>query len=136
MAPPKAVSRSLRKTALRLSSLSREAVAEAAEYAVDQAAERGGRFFASRYPLYAEVVEKKDNKKRTTVLVYPKPAGGWAIKSYGRRESIGPLVIPSVGVRPRARAAGGDDRWANIQRDVFDRYPETMGKFVAEALEG
>lgn len=134
MATPKAVSKSLRKTATRLASIKREAVAEAAQDTVERASSTGRSFFGGRYPLLAEVVEKRENKKRTTVLVYPKPAGAWSILSYGRGESRGPLVIPRVGVRPRARATGGTGGWDRIKEHAEDNYPEVMEAAVDEVI--
>lgn len=136
MAPPKAVARSLRKSATRLAAVRRESVVDAAQYAIEQASNRGGTFFGGRYPLTAEVVEKKDSSKRSTVLVYPKPAGGWSIKSYGRRESVGRpvLVIRGVGVRPRARAARGDGLWDRIKADTEANFVDVVESSVDEAI--
>ena len=136
MAPPKAVARSLRKSATRLAAVRRESVVAGATYAIEQASNRGGSMFGGRYPLFAEVVEKKDSKKRSTVLVYPKPAGGWVIKSFGRARSEGRplLAIRGVGPRPSARATSGDGEWPRVQDDVFEEFEDIADKGVEEVI--
>lgn len=136
MPPPKAVARSLRRSATRLAAVRRESVVAAAEFAIDQATAKGGSFYGGRARLYAEVVEKKDTAKRSSVLVYPKPAGAWSIKSYGRRESVGrPIVIiRGVGPRPRAKATVGDGRWPAVQDSVESEFVDVVDRSVDEAL--
>lgn len=137
MASSRAVARSLRKSADRLSKVRRPLVAEAATSAIELAANRGGTLYGGRARLYAEVVAKKDTAKRSMVLVYPKPAGAWSIKSFGRSQSEGSpvLAIEGVGFRPRARPTKGDQRWPRIQDQVEEMFGDMADEAVADAIQ-
>jgi hypothetical protein len=140
VAVPKAVARSLKKSATRLSTVQDATVREAGTRAIEQAPQYGRRFFQGRYPLYAEVVQKRSSKKRSEVLVWPRPTGGWIIASNGR----GPVrpvrkTVLRAGVKffPFARATSkGDKRLQRWHAAVTEGYGDVGQERLREALDG
>ena len=140
MAVPKAVAKSLKKSANRLASVQDATVREAGTRAIEQAPQYGRRFFQGRYPLIAEVVEKRSSKKRSEVLVWPKPAGGWVIASNGR-SAVRPVrkTVLRAGDRyfPFARATSkGDKRLQRWHAAVTEGYGDVGQERLREALDG
>ena len=127
-------------------------MADGARLTLDEASRLGGRF-AGR-PLYAEVVQKRTSRGRSTVLLWAKPAGAWSIKTYGRRGGyvVRPRGRARLGRRGRVAlripgapsgfaasaspsATRGDGRWDDVVRNVTDELPAGVAELVDEALD-
>lgn len=152
MAAPRSVAASLRKSARRLEAVPDTAVADAARLTIDEAVALGGRF--GRGHLFAEAVERRRRKGRSSVLMWAKPAGAWSIKSYGRRG--GYLVAPrsrrlgrrgrsvlrvpgsptGFAAHTRPGASSGDRRWDRVVEVVSAEFDDLVGEQVGAAIDG
>ena len=150
MATPRYVARELSKTARTIARIGNDTVTEAAAQGVELAIDAGGRF--GRRPLTGDVVDVSNRKGVSRATLIGRSAGGWAIKSHGRRG--GYPIRPRAGRGTRrvldlryagttrtaaASATGsatyGDNRWNNRVADPMrDRYADIARAELSEAL--
>jgi hypothetical protein len=132
MASPKQVGQSLRQVARALDKIADDAVREVAEVAHTEALRRGGTFGAKR------IGAKVSSRRGGFAIVRGAPAGAWAIKSYGRVESVArgrTLGRPGGSFHAkRARAARGDKRWDAVVNAAVDAAPRVATEAVRKAL--
>lgn len=150
MAVPRDVARSLRRSATKLAQVPNAVVVDLAETTIDEAGRAGGRFFGGRARLIAEVVERRTARGTSTVTVWGKPAGAWAIKSHGRRggyriaprrrrlgrRGAGVIRVGTLGYAAHVTAgpARGDRRWERVVDRVADRAGDDLVDAVRQAV--
>ena len=131
MSSPRQVGASLRQTARALERIPNVALRDVAENTADEASKLGGRFGRSR--LGTKI---KPGKNET--VIRGKSAGGWAIKSYGRGESVAKgRALGTAGGSfhaKRARPARGDKRWDRVHAFAEDECPRVVADAVQKAL--
>jgi hypothetical protein len=119
-----------------------EACADMVAWFLPEATRRGGRIrFAGgkAYKMGARVKSRKSGR----VWMEGTPAGGWAIKSYGRRGgfdvkarhgravTVGPNVYARVRV---GRSTSGDNRWTELVNDAERKFPDVFLARVKRAV--
>ena len=127
MAVPRTVARDLRRTASKLARVRDDAVRESATSVIESATSIGGRMRGRTLTAYVKSTTNRGDA--STVVVAGKPAGWWAIKSYGRRGGYDsrprgdkPLDLRTAGTGETsaawsvhvATATHGDGRWDRV----------------------
>ncbi len=133
MSSPQQVAASLRKTARQLERIPHDALRDCADEVAQTANRVGGSFGAKRKRLTVNIKPGKD-----VVVIRGTPAGAWAIKSYGRSQSVArgrALGTPGGSFHAkRARATGGDKRWTRVVHAAEDNSPRIIADAVSKAL--
>lgn len=133
MSSPRQVGASLKQVARALEKVPDIATRDAAENVVDEAKRLGGTFMNRRYKLGATIKADKGS-----AVIRGKSAGFWAIKSYGRRESVarGRALGTAGGSfhAKRSKAARGDKRWDKVREFAEDESPRVYVDAVRKAL--
>jgi hypothetical protein len=104
------------------------------------AEKHGGSFFKGRYHLFSEVAEVYSKGATSNMIIVGKPAGFWAIKSFGRRGGykVAPrrrkalTLFSSGGVQFATTAfpgpARGKDNWAKTLAEASTELPDIVLK--------
>ena len=133
MSSPQQVAASLRKTARQLERIPDDGLRDCAEAVADVANRLGGTFGAKRKRLTVNIKPGKD-----VVVIRGTPAGAWAIRSFGRSESVarGRALGTKGGSfhAKRARATGGDRRWTRVVQSAEDESPRILAEAVQKAM--
>jgi hypothetical protein len=133
MSTPQQVAANLRKTARQLERIPDDALRDCADEVAQVANRLGGTFGAKRKRLGVNIKADKNS-----VIIRGHTAGAWAIKSYGRIESVakGRALGTAKGDfhAKRSRRAGGDRRWDRVRQHAEDQSPLIIAEAVSKAL--
>ena len=134
MSSPQQVAASLRKTARQLERIPDTGLRDCAEAVADVANRLGGTFGAKRKRLTVNIKPGKD-----VVVIRGTPAGAWAIRSFGRSESVarGRALGTKGGSfhAKRSPATGGDGRWDRVRHAAEDESPRIIAESVSKAMK-
>ena len=134
MSTPQQVAANLRKTARQLERIPDDGLRDCAKEVADVANRIGGTFGAKRKRLTVNIKPAKN-----LVVIRGTPAGAWAIRSFGRSESV--ARGRALGTKggdfhaKRSRAAGGDRRWTRVVQSAEDNSPRIIAEAVSKAVK-
>lgn len=134
MSTPQQVAANLRKTARQLERIPDDALRDCAKEVADVANRIGGTFGAKRKRLTVNIKPEKDS-----VIIRGSTAGGWAIKSYGRAESVarGRSLGTAKGdfhAKKAKAVTSGDRRWDRVVQAAEDESPRIIVEAVSKAM--
>ena len=134
MSTPQQVAANLRKTARQLERIPDDALRDCADEVAQVANRLGGTFGAKRKRLTVNI-----KAEMNSVIIRGHTAGAWAIKSYGRVESV--ARGRALGTKggdfhaKRSPRTGGDRRWDRVVQSAEDNSPRIIAEAVSKAVK-